>query len=215
MSTVELRRLLVEHRLIGILRGDDHEAALRSIQTVARAGISLIEVSLTGRDALALIARARRELGDEVLVGAGTVLTADEAEGAVAAGAAFALTPALGPGVDACVALGLPVVAGAYTPSEVVGAGLAGAAAVKLFPASQGGVDYLRALRAPFPHVDFVPVGGVAAEHTTEYLAAGAVAVGVGGPLFGDALRGGDQVALAQRARAFRRAAGFDEAVNG
>jgi 2-dehydro-3-deoxyphosphogluconate aldolase/(4S)-4-hydroxy-2-oxoglutarate aldolase len=101
------------------------------------------------------------------------------------------------------VARGIPVLAGALTPTEVVTAMRLGATAVKLFPASFGGPAYLRALRDPLPGVPVVPVGGVDASLAAEYLAAGAVAVGVGSPLVGDAARGGDLDALRARAVEF------------
>jgi len=99
---------------------------------------------------------------------------------------------------------GLPVIGGALTPTEVAASLDAGVAAVKLFPASLGGVSYLRALRDPFPDVPFVPVGEVDASAAQAYLAAGAVAVGVGSPLVGDAASGGSLDALRARARALR-----------
>jgi 2-dehydro-3-deoxyphosphogluconate aldolase/(4S)-4-hydroxy-2-oxoglutarate aldolase len=94
-------------------------------------------------------------------------------------------------------------VAGALTPTEVVGVLAAGAVAVKLFPASVGGIQYLRALRDPFPATPFVPVGGVDEDAARGYLAAGAVAVGVGSPLLGDAGSGGSIAGLRERARRY------------
>jgi 2-dehydro-3-deoxyphosphogluconate aldolase/(4S)-4-hydroxy-2-oxoglutarate aldolase len=202
---MDLRGRLAEHPVLGIVRGHDPEAALRTVLALAEEGIGLVEVSLTTTDALGVIERAVAELGDRV--GAGTVLTRDDAVRARDAGAAFALTPALGPGVDAALELGLPVVAGAFTPTEVLAAARAGAVAVKVFPASLHGPAYLRALRDPFPDVDLVPVGGVGVGDVRPYLDAGALAVGAGGPLVGDAARGGDLGALRERARAFLAAA--------
>jgi 2-dehydro-3-deoxyphosphogluconate aldolase/(4S)-4-hydroxy-2-oxoglutarate aldolase len=194
------------HRLLAIVRGADPEAALTSVLALADAGIALIEVSLTSAEALATLRRARAALGPDFALGAGTVLSAEDAERAAEAGATFLVTPALAPSLAAAGQLGLPVLAGALTPTEVVQASAAGATAVKLFPASLGGPDYLRALRDPFPRTAFVPVGGVDAEGARRYLDRGAVAVGVGSPLLGDAVAGGDLDALRQRAAAFRAA---------
>jgi 2-dehydro-3-deoxyphosphogluconate aldolase/(4S)-4-hydroxy-2-oxoglutarate aldolase len=202
---MDLRGRLTEHPVLGIVRGDDADAALRTVLALADEGIGLIEVSLTTPGAFGVIERAVADLGDRV--GAGTVLTPDDAARARDAGAAFLLTPALGPGVDAGVELGLPVVAGALTPSEVLAAVRAGAVAVKVFPASLHGPAYLRALHDPFPDVALVPVGGVGVHDVRPYLDAGALAVGAGGPLVGDAARGGDLAALRVRARAFLAAA--------
>jgi 2-dehydro-3-deoxyphosphogluconate aldolase/(4S)-4-hydroxy-2-oxoglutarate aldolase len=190
-------------RLIAIVRGKDPTAALASTLALAEEGVALIEVSLTTTDALDVIGRARAALGPRAWLGAGTVLSAADAEGAAAAGATFIVTPAHGPGVDAAAARGLPVVAGALTPTEVVGVLAAGAVAVKLFPASSGGIQYLRALRDPFPATPFVPVGGVDEDAARGYLAAGAVAVGVGSPLLGDAASGGSIAGLRERARRY------------
>jgi 2-dehydro-3-deoxyphosphogluconate aldolase/(4S)-4-hydroxy-2-oxoglutarate aldolase len=190
-------------RLVAIVRGTDAAAALASTLALAEEGVRFIEVSLITDGALDVISRARAALGPGAWLGAGTVLSAADAQGAASAGATFAVTPALGQGVDTATARGLPVIAGALTPTEVVGAMSAGASAVKLFPASSGGVPYLRALRDPFPAVPFVPVGGVDEEAAREYLAAGAVAVGVGSPLLGDAASGGPLAGLRERARRY------------
>ncbi|GGV30215.1 aldolase [Actinomadura cremea] len=192
----ELRR----HRLVAIVRGRDGAASVRTALALADEGISLIEVSLSGADALRVIEEVA---GAGVRVGAGTVLTADDARRARDAGAGYAVTPSLGAGVDEALRLGMPVLAGALTPTEVAAAVAAGVTAVKLFPASANGPGYLKALRDPFPDVPFVPVGGVGRAEAVEYLGSGAVAVGVGSPLCGDAPHGGDLGELRARARAF------------
>jgi 2-dehydro-3-deoxyphosphogluconate aldolase / (4S)-4-hydroxy-2-oxoglutarate aldolase len=200
---VNLLDALRTHRLVAIVRGRDPEAALAAVLALADHGVALIEVSLTTADALTVLRRARAALGPEFGLGAGTVLTEEQARQAADAGATYLVTPALAASLAEAGRLGLPTLAGALTPSEVVQAGVAGATAVKLFPASVGGPGYLRALRDPFPAVPFVPVGGVDAAAVPAYLDAGAVAVGVGSPLLGDAPNGGDLAALGQRAAAF------------
>jgi 2-dehydro-3-deoxyphosphogluconate aldolase/(4S)-4-hydroxy-2-oxoglutarate aldolase len=206
---MQLRSLLRSRRLVAIVRGRSADAALRSVLALAAEGVELIEVSLTTDKALDVLTRARAELGPSAALGAGTVLTARDAGHARAAGAAFVVTPGLGAGADEAIRLGLPALVGAFTPSEVIAAGAAGAAAVKLFPAAQaGGPAYLKALRGPFPEVDFVPVGGVDAGTGRAYLRAGATAIGVGRPLLGDAADGGDLDALRHRARGYLRAIG-------
>jgi 2-dehydro-3-deoxyphosphogluconate aldolase/(4S)-4-hydroxy-2-oxoglutarate aldolase len=194
---------LREHRLVAIVRGDDPDAARRTVLTLFDAGLALVEVSLTTAGAETVIAGARDVLGPEALLGCGTVITAADARRAVDAGASFAVTPALGDGLDALRALGLPVIGGAFTPSEVVQAMARGVDAVKLFPAQLGGPAYLRALRDPFPELPIVPVGGVGVDQVEAYLAAGAAAVGVGSPLVGDAASGGSLRSLQHRAVEF------------
>ncbi|MFD4022186.1 bifunctional 4-hydroxy-2-oxoglutarate aldolase/2-dehydro-3-deoxy-phosphogluconate aldolase [Streptomyces sp. NPDC058576] len=195
------------HRLVAIVRGTDPRTTLASVITLVGEGVTLVEVSLTSKDALSVLAEARAVLGPHAPLGAGTVLTAGDARAAHRAGADFVVTPAVCEGISAARDLGLPVLAGAMTPSEVVEVLRLGADAVKLFPAaSAGGAVHLRALRGPFPQVPFVPVGGVDAAVARSCLDAGAVAVGVGSPLLGDAADGGDMDALRLRARAFLRA---------
>jgi 2-dehydro-3-deoxyphosphogluconate aldolase / (4S)-4-hydroxy-2-oxoglutarate aldolase len=200
---MDLAELLRTHRLVAIVRGPDPDASLRCVLTLREEGVVVVEVSLTGTDSLDVIARARQALGPEAHLGAGTVLTGEDARRAAEAGASFVVTPGLCDGVDAARAVGLPALVGVFTASEVAAANARGAAAVKLFPASLGGPAYLRALRDPFPATDFVPVGGVDAEAAAGYLASGAVAVGVGSPLVGDAAHGGDVEELRHRARVF------------
>jgi 2-dehydro-3-deoxyphosphogluconate aldolase / (4S)-4-hydroxy-2-oxoglutarate aldolase len=194
-------------RLVAIVRGTDPGAATRTVLTIAAEGIGLVEVSLTTPAALDVISCARAALSAdtsaETGVGAGTVITADDADRAADAGADFVVTPAIVPGLRRAAERGLPLLAGALTPTEIVAATQAGAVAVKLFPASLGGPRYLRALLDPFPSAALVPVGGVDAGAARDYLAAGAVAVGVGSPLIGDAASGGSQDDLRARARQF------------
>lgn len=201
---MDLPALLRERRLLAIVRGRRSESVLEAVLTLAREGVGLIEVSLTSDKALDVIMRARAELGPEAVIGAGTVITAQDARDVHAAGADFIVTPGLSAGVSEARGQGLPTIVGALTPSEVIAARAGGADAVKLFPASAvGGPEYLRALRAPFPDVPFVPVGGVGVQSARRYLEFGAVAVGVGSPLIGDAAHGGDIDALRDRIRVF------------
>lgn len=200
MSQGELRSLLREHRLLGIVRGPDPGRLLDCLRVLADNGLRLVEVSLTSTDAVGVLRRAVEELGDELILGAGTALTEAQVEDALSAGASYVVTPSDCPGAAAALHRGAPLLLGALTPSEICAAHER-AAAVKVFPASLGGPAYLRALREPFPDVPLVPVGGVGLTESAEYFAAGAVAVGVGSPLLGDAVSGGDLSALASRAK--------------
>ncbi len=148
---MNLREVLAQHRLMAVVRGDDPDAALESILVLAEAGIPLVEITVTSKDAVGLLLRARAELGPQAPLGAGGVLTETDVVQVEQAGASFVVTPGLVPAVAESVRLGLPVLVGALTPTEVVAASLAGASAVKLFPAALGGPAYLRTLREPFP----------------------------------------------------------------
>ena len=208
MSTgIDLLGQVRRHRIVAIIRGRDPEAVIRVGVRLVEEGINLLEVSLTSEDALYSIERLAGELsGSEALLGAGTLTAHGDAERCLNAGASFAVTPALGPGLTGSVEAGLPVLAGALTPTEVLAAHRAGASAVKVFPASVFGPSYLRALSAPFPDIPLVAVGGVSDNDVADYLRSGAVGVGVASPLVGDAADGGDLGALALRARRFREA---------
>ncbi|MEW2495274.1 bifunctional 4-hydroxy-2-oxoglutarate aldolase/2-dehydro-3-deoxy-phosphogluconate aldolase [Streptomyces nodosus] len=201
---MDLLAALRAQRLLAIVRGSDPDAALTTVLALAEEGVTLVEVSLSGRDALDVIARARAALGPDATLGAGTVLSADDARAAHKAGAAFLVTPAVSDGIATGRELGLPVLAGVMTPTDILQALRLGADALKVFPAgSAGGPGYLRDLRGPFPDLPFVPVGGVDAQAAAAYLHGGAVAVGVGSPLIGDAADGGSGTALRRRARTF------------
>ncbi|MCE7080401.1 bifunctional 4-hydroxy-2-oxoglutarate aldolase/2-dehydro-3-deoxy-phosphogluconate aldolase [Streptomyces sp. ST2-7A] len=199
---VLLARLRRE-RLAAIVRGRDARASVRAAVALAEEGVGLIEISLTTENAERVLSEVVAEVGDRALIGAGTVLCREDADRARGAGAAWLVTPCPGAGLEAAVDTGLPVLGGALTPGECAAVMAAGAAAVKLFPASLGGPPYLKSLRDPFPDLPIVPVGGIDADAAAAYLAAGAVAVGVGGPLLGDAPHGGDTGALRERARTF------------
>ena len=199
----ELLHELAQARLLAIIRSTDPEAATVAAVALAECGIRFIEVSLVTTDALQVIAEVARRAPAGCVIGAGTVLSADDVACAHQAGARFMVTPAVTESVAESVGRGIPVLAGVLTPTEAVTAMRLGATAVKLFPAGIGGPPYLRALRDPLPGIPFVPVGGVTAALAAEYLMAGAVAVGVGSPLLGDAARGGDPNALRARAAEF------------
>lgn len=209
MNQAEFLDVLRRERVVAIARGGTPERLVAALGLLADEGIAVAEVSLSHPAALDGLREAARRLNGRVLLGAGTLLEARQVDAAAEAGARFIVTPGLVDSVQhAARRLGLPTVTGAFTVTEILAARAAGAAAVKLFPASVGGLDYLRALRAPLPDVPLVPVGGIGPQEAGAYLAAGAAAVGVGEPLFGDALAAGDLDDLRARARALRDATG-------
>jgi 2-dehydro-3-deoxyphosphogluconate aldolase/(4S)-4-hydroxy-2-oxoglutarate aldolase len=174
---------ILEQKLIGIVRLGSAREVVPVVRAIHAGGIGCIEVSLTTPGALAAIADIRARL-PEVLVGAGTVCSPEEAAACVEAGARFLVTPVTLPAlVDAAHALGVPIVMGAFTPTEIHVAHAAGAELVKLFPAGSLEPGYLRAVLAPFPALRLVPTGGIDASNARAWLEAGAVALGVGGSL--------------------------------
>ncbi|HET8616099.1 MAG TPA: bifunctional 4-hydroxy-2-oxoglutarate aldolase/2-dehydro-3-deoxy-phosphogluconate aldolase [Actinomycetales bacterium] len=198
---------LADSPVMAILRGDDGAALVAPALALLRAGVRLVEVSLTTPGACRAIEQIAAQLPAGARVGAGTVLSVGDVADVAAAGAQFVVTPALAESVAESVRRGLPVAAGAFTPTEVHAARLAGAEVVKVFPASVLGAAYLRALRGPFPDVPLMAVGGVGLELASAFMRSGAAGVGVGGPLVGDALGGGDLDSLQRRAAAFLAAA--------
>ncbi|HWM11635.1 MAG TPA: bifunctional 4-hydroxy-2-oxoglutarate aldolase/2-dehydro-3-deoxy-phosphogluconate aldolase [Solirubrobacteraceae bacterium] len=171
-------------RVIAVLRTPDADSGVRAARALAEGGVRAIELTFTTPGAEDAIRRARAELGDEVVVGAGTIRDRAQLDAALVAGADFLVTPHLDHELlDAMLATGRAVLPGTLTPSEVGAALAAGAEAVKLFPASVVGPSYVGALRGPFPEVQVVPTGGIGPGDVQPWLDAGALAVGAGGEL--------------------------------
>lgn len=191
---------LAATRVVPVLRSASPTQLDGAVETLVEAGIDVVEITLTTPGALAAIARWSGVPG--LLVGAGTVLGADEVMASEAAGARFVVSP----GTDADVvqeakAMGLAVLAGAVTATEVQAALRLGVSAIKLFPAGALGPQWARHLRGPFPDLAYVPTGGVGLNDIGDWLRAGALAVGLGGELLGDALDGGSLGHLRDRTR--------------
>jgi 2-dehydro-3-deoxyphosphogluconate aldolase/(4S)-4-hydroxy-2-oxoglutarate aldolase len=160
-------------------------------------------VTFTTPRATDAIEALRARLPGSAVLGAGTVLDGRQAREALAAGATFLVTPAPCPDVvEEAVRRGVPALPGAFTPGEVLASWRAGASAVKVFPAASGGPGHIRDLRGPFPHIPLIPTGGIGVDDAAAYLAAGAVAVGLGSALTGRLDGSGDADALRARARA-------------
>jgi 2-dehydro-3-deoxyphosphogluconate aldolase/(4S)-4-hydroxy-2-oxoglutarate aldolase len=202
-STESAHQRLHAEGLLAVIRADSATAAVRAGRALAAGGVRALEVAFTTPGAPAAI----RELAadEELFVGAGTVLSAGQADDAIAAGAAFLVSPSLVDTVlDAGREAGVLALPGALTPTEVVAAA-ARADVVKLFPASLGGPGYLKALLAPLPELRIVPTGGVSAENVGAWLDAGAFALGAGGDLCpAAAIAAGDDEELTRRARGYR-----------
>ena len=170
--------------VIAIVRLPEASSAAPMASAVHRGGIRLIEVTLTTARALDAVATMRGAGLDGLSVGVGTVRTAEEARESIAAGAEYLVTPTTNLDVlHAAQKAGVPVVSGAFTPTEFDSAHRAGAAYVKLFPASTVGPQYVREVLAPMPDLRIVPTGGVNVETIPQFKAAGAVGVGVGSAL--------------------------------
>ena len=188
--------------VVGILRGAPPEHAVAVASAAAAAGVTVLEVTLDSPSPAESIKRLVARLTGTI-VGAGTVRTVADVHLAAGAGAGFIVTPMLSlPVVEAAVETGLPCIPGAATTSEIWAALEAGATAVKVFPAHElGGPSYVRAIGGPLGNPPLVPTGGIGAADAPAYLAAGALAVGIGGSVFpGDALARGDAARVASLA---------------
>ncbi len=196
-------RQLGEGGALAILRAADATRFLEVTRVLGEAGLRSVEFTLTSRGALDALRSVAAELPEGVSLGAGTVMTVEEADDAVQAGAQYLVTPTFDPDVVRHAhERDIPIFPGASTPTEILAAWKAGATGVKVFPAANlGGPSYLRNLKGPLPGIPVVPTGGIEVEDAAAYLRAGAVAVGIGGPLLGDAgAPGGDLGALRERA---------------
>ncbi|GGU80403.1 2-keto-3-deoxy-phosphogluconate aldolase [Streptomyces albospinus] len=192
----EITRAALAQRVFAIVRSATYDEASATADTLLSAGITSLEISLTTPFALEAVTTLTRELGDDAVIGAGTVLDAVSARMAVDAGARFLVSPSLDAEVIRTAhRYGVPVFAGVSTPSEIVRGLELGADALKLFPAAGHHPSWIGDVRAALPQAPLLPTGGVTTQTAPEWIAAGAVAVGMG-----SALSEGDRETVAKRA---------------
>ena len=209
MSREDVMSLLEAKRIIAILRGALRGRELEILAALEQAGIAVVEISIVSPDFDATLARIAAAFGSRMAIGAGTILTLDDLNRAIAAGASFIVSPDGNREViEATLRAGLVSVPGAYTPTEIVQVQRWGADAVKLFPAGGLGPEYVRAVRAPLPDLRLVPTGGVRLADLPAYWQAGAWAVAVGSELVNASrINDPDLAELSSVARAFAIAA--------
>jgi 2-dehydro-3-deoxyphosphogluconate aldolase / (4S)-4-hydroxy-2-oxoglutarate aldolase len=197
-------RRIGEIGIIPVVRAATVEEATLAVDAVCAGGIPIVEITMTVPNAVTLIRSVAQQLGSDVLIGAGTVTSAEQAELCIRAGAKFLVSPGLSLAVlsvaQSCATLAIP---GALTPTELMTALDHGAQLIKIFPCGNvGGPKYLKSLRGPFPQVALIPTGGVNAANAGEFIAAGAFALGVGSDLVDvAALRAGHPEKITQSAR--------------
>ncbi|MDQ3696039.1 MAG: bifunctional 4-hydroxy-2-oxoglutarate aldolase/2-dehydro-3-deoxy-phosphogluconate aldolase [Chloroflexota bacterium] len=189
--------------VVAIVRLDDLSAAEPLARALIRAGIGAIEFTFTNRRAAGVIERVREAVGDQIAVGAGSVLDPETGRIAILAGAEFLVTPALSlPVIELANRYAIPTVIGAFTPTEIVTAWQAGATYVKVFPATAVGPQYLKDVRGPLPHVRLIPTGGVGPDNAAAFIRAGAAAIAVGSSLVdAKTVAGGNWDVIEERAR--------------
>lgn len=197
--------LLATTRVVAVLRAAHAREYAPIIEALERGGVRSIELTLSTAGVFEELPVLLERFGSTVEIGVGTVTSARDAEAALDRGSAFVVTPTTDPAVvTACTCRAVPVYPGGLTPTELHTGWQAGATAVKVFPASVVGPGYLAQLRGPFPDLEIVPSGGVSIDDAPAWIAAGALAVSLGGPLLGDAFAGGDLSELTARARRVR-----------
>jgi 2-dehydro-3-deoxyphosphogluconate aldolase/(4S)-4-hydroxy-2-oxoglutarate aldolase len=210
ISHYEIMHRLMEGKVIAVVRLDSGEQLIHVAEALKAGGLTAIEFTMSTPGALDMIKQAAAHVGEEVLMGAGTVLDPETARAAILAGAEFIVSPTISLAtIELCKRYGKPVIPGAFTPTEILTAWEAGADMVKVFPASVGGPEYIKAVRAPLPQVRLVPTGGVSTDNASEFMKAGATALGVGGNLVSkSAVARGDWAAITAEAQRLMAAVG-------
>jgi 2-dehydro-3-deoxyphosphogluconate aldolase/(4S)-4-hydroxy-2-oxoglutarate aldolase len=206
MEKANVRSRILEIGIVPVVRASSAREAMMAVDAICLGGIPVAEITMTVPGAIEIIREVSKTRGNEVLVGAGTVLDADTARRCVDAGAQFLVSPGLDlKTVEYAVKESKLIMAGALTPTEVITAWKAGADFVKVFPCGQvGGPSYIKALRGPLPQVPLVPTGGVNLNTAVDFILAGCAALGVGGELVqAAALKAGKPEIITETARKF------------
>ena len=196
---------IAARKIVAIVRLDDLSTAQPIVAALIEGGIRIIEFTLTNPDAVSTIAAMRPFAGDSAVIGAGSVITAEQVRAVADAGAQFVVSPvSKAEVIHTCVSLDLPAMPGAFTPTEIQQAWEWGASAVKIFPANHLKRGYIKDLLAPLPHLRLMPTGGVRIDNIRGFLDDGAFAVGVGSALINhEAVAGRDWDKLRRHARQF------------
>lgn len=189
-------------KIVAVVRSNSGDQLAKVVEALAEGGVLVSEITFTVPNALEIIQQVRKAMGDRVILGAGTVLDPETARAAILAGAEFIVSPTVNPEtIKLCRRYGVPVMPGAFTPTEILTAWEAGADVVKVFPADVGGPAYLKAVRAPLPQIRMMPTGGVDLTTANAFLDAGACALGVGSALVDPKLvAAGDFATIRERA---------------
>jgi 2-dehydro-3-deoxyphosphogluconate aldolase/(4S)-4-hydroxy-2-oxoglutarate aldolase len=200
----EIVQQLLAGRVVGILRLPRSDLALQALEVAIEHGLRAVEITMTTPNALEILRSARQQWDGKALVGAGTVLNAQEAQAVIDAGAQFVVSPILDAGmVETALRANVPPIPGVFSPTEIVTAYRLGAPVVKVFPAVTLGAAFFKEVKAPLPQIPLMAVGGLNAHNAAEYLHAGADMVGVGGALFPKAaILAGEFEGVAQTAEA-------------
>lgn len=204
MSNDEVVKRIADVGIVPVVRAASVDEANRAVEAICAGGIPVVEITMTVPNAVTVIRELVQQRGNEVLIGAGTVTTAEQAESCLRAGAQFLVSPGLAVSVLAVARANSKLaIPGALTPTELMNAQEQGAKIIKIFPCGNvGGAKYLKSLKAPFPQACLIPTGGVNAANAADFIAAGAFALGVGADLVdAAALREGNLAKITASAR--------------
>lgn len=192
-----------EAGIVAVLRAPTSEHFIAISDVLIEAGVTALEVTLTSQGALDCVEQLAARFGTVATIGVGTVVTGAEVEHSSNAGATFVVSPTTSPDVIAAARIAdLATYPGALSPSEIQAAARMGATAVKVFPASLMGPGYIKDVHGPFPEIDIMVTGGITLASIPDWFKAGVIAVGMGGPLLGDAGKTGPDAELRKRALA-------------
>lgn len=184
MSKEQQLQQVLDCGIVAVIRSPDSDQLVDVARALAEGGVRVVEVTMSVPDALTVLRRVRAALGDQVLLGAGTILDPETARAALLSGAEYLVTPTLNLDViRLCQRYSKLIMPGAFTPTEILTAWEAGADIVKVFPAEVVGPPFFKALRGPLPQVRLMPTGGVDLTTASAFLEAGACCLGVGGQL--------------------------------
>ncbi len=205
VSNLNVLNQIAQAGIIAIMRAKSSDQLIAAAEAIQLGGVNVIEVTMTTPGALDVIQKATERYGQDVLFGAGTVLDPETARQAILAGAQFIVCPTFKhETVELCKRYSVPVMPGAYTPTEILTAWEAGADMIKVFPADTLGPAFIKAVKAPLPQVKLVPTGGVSLANIADFFRAGVEAVGIGSELINNTLlETRDFNALTERARQF------------
>ena len=171
---------ILEHKIVAIIRGAEPNDVLRIAQALHEGGIKILEVTFNSPDAMSVIKLLSSKMGNDLLIGMGTVLDAATARQAINNGAKFIISPSFNPEtIQTTKELGAVSIPGAFTPTEIVNAFNSGGDIIKVFPASSN-VNYIKEIRAPLPFIPLMPTGGITLDNIKDFQKAGAVAFGIG-----------------------------------
>jgi 2-dehydro-3-deoxyphosphogluconate aldolase/(4S)-4-hydroxy-2-oxoglutarate aldolase len=171
--------------IVGIIRNMSRSTFTEVLPIVYEAGLKNVEITMNTPHATDMIRHAIKYFGNKLIIGAGTVCNQEDLKNALAAGARFIVCPITDRSIiSSCVQKEIPVIPGAFTPTEIFKAWTAGAALVKLFPATSLGPQYIRDVNAALNEIDLMPTGGIDQDNIASFFKAGAAAAGVGGRMF-------------------------------